>query len=134
MKLLEVIVTSLEEARAAEDGGADRLELVRNLEADGLTPELSVVERVLAAISVPVRVMVRETPSFSIGTENEKRNLMDTAHALSQLPVNGLVLGFLKGALLTCAPSSNYFPRLIKRLRFIGRSNTYPTRMLLSKP
>lgn len=100
MKLLEVIVTSVEEAREAEDGGADRLELVRDLEAEGLTPALPVVEEVLRAVSVPVRVMVRDTPSFSIGTESEKRRLTAAARAFSQLPVNGLVLGFLKGGLI----------------------------------
>jgi copper homeostasis protein len=102
MKLLEVIVTSVDEALEAEDGGADRLELVRDLGAEGLTPPLPLVEKVLVAVSVPVRVMLRETPSFNIGTEGEKRRLTDMARAFSQLPVNGLVLGFLKGQFVDC--------------------------------
>ncbi|MFZ0592584.1 MAG: copper homeostasis protein CutC [Bryobacteraceae bacterium] len=104
MKLLEVIVTSVEEAREAEDGGANRLELVRDLEAEGLTPPLPLVEEVIAAVSVPVRVMLRETTSFSISTERERRSLTEAARAFSQLPVNGLVLGFLKGGIIdSCA-------------------------------
>ena len=36
--LLEVIATSLDDALAAEDGGAGRLEIVHDLERGGLTP------------------------------------------------------------------------------------------------
>ncbi len=43
MNLLEVIVTSVDEACAAEQGGADRLELVSDLASEGLTPSLSLV-------------------------------------------------------------------------------------------
>jgi copper homeostasis protein len=38
--LLEVIVLSVEDARAAEEGGADRLEVVRDIHLGGLTPPL----------------------------------------------------------------------------------------------
>jgi len=96
MKVLEVIVTSVEEAREAEEGGANRLELVQDLHWEGLTPSLATVERVLAAVSIPVRVMVRATPSFHAGTAGDLVNLQETAYAISQLPVGGLVLGFLK--------------------------------------
>ena len=53
MKLLEVIVTSVDEARAAEEGGADRLELLRDLDVEGLTPVLALVEDVLASVTIP---------------------------------------------------------------------------------
>lgn len=96
MKLLEVIVTSVEEAREAEEGGANRLELVQDLHREGLTPSLETVENVLAAVSIPVRVMLRATPSFQAGADCDVINLQKTAHAFSQLPIGGLVLGFLK--------------------------------------
>lgn len=97
MKLLEVIVTSVEEACEAEEGGAGRLELVRDLASEGLTPSPSIVEQVLAAVSIPVRVMLRETDSFYTGTESDAEKLKDTARIFSQLPIDGLVLGFLNG-------------------------------------
>jgi copper homeostasis protein CutC len=59
-KTLEVIVTTVDEAIEAEAGGADRLELVRALDVGGLTPEISIARGVLAAVRIPVRVMVRE--------------------------------------------------------------------------
>jgi copper homeostasis protein len=97
MKLLEVIVTSVEEAREAEEGGANRLELVQDLHWEGLTPSLDTVENVLAAVSIPVRVMLRAAPSFYAGDNGDVVNLQKIAHAFSQLPIGGLVLGFLKG-------------------------------------
>lgn len=97
MKLLEVIVTSVEEAREAEAGGANRLELVQDLHWGGLTPPLAMVENVLAAVSTPVRVMLRAEPSFQAGSDGDIASLQKTAQVFSQLPINGLVLGFLKG-------------------------------------
>lgn len=95
-KLLEVIVTSSAEAREAEQGGADRLELVRDLELEGLTPPLRVVEQVLRAVSIPIRVMLRHNESFAVKDPDELRSLESYAGELADMPVNGVVLGFVK--------------------------------------
>lgn len=95
-KLLEVIVTSAAEAREAEQGGADRLELVSDLDLEGLTPPLSVVEQVLHAVSLPVRVMLRHNESFAVKDSDELRSLQNYAAKLAELPVSGVVLGFVK--------------------------------------
>jgi copper homeostasis protein len=92
-----VIVTSLHEAIEAELGGADRLELVCSLESGGLTPRLPVVRDVVARVSIPVRVMLRENASMSIGDPAELHTLQCHARALADLRINGLVLGFIKG-------------------------------------
>ncbi len=94
-KFLEVIVTSLHEAIEAEAGGADRLELVRDLAVGGLTPALEIVAAVLEAVRVPVRVMLRDSASMSAGSPGEVRALQVAAKNLSRLPVNGLVFGFI---------------------------------------
>jgi len=93
-RILEVIVTCREEAREAEAGGADRLELVRDLALGGLTPEMGIVEEVLESVRIPVRVMVREQASMSAGPAEIKR-LRNLAADLSRLPIDGVVLGFL---------------------------------------
>jgi copper homeostasis protein len=97
-KILEVIVTSREEAAQAELYGADRLELVRSLEDGGLTPEIDVVRAVVEAVSTPVRVMVRERNSMSIAGREELLRLQEAARSFSDLPIDGLVLGFVAGA------------------------------------
>ena len=94
---LEVIVTSVPDAIEAEAGGADRLELVRALEVGGLTPDIDLVKAVLAAVPIPVRVMLRESPLMSLGDASEMRHLQANAEAFAKLPINGLVTGFIKG-------------------------------------
>ncbi len=64
MHALEVIVQSVDDAVAAEQGGADRLELVRDLGRDGLTPDLALADAICARVRVPVRVMIREEEPF----------------------------------------------------------------------
>jgi copper homeostasis protein len=95
-----VIVTSLGEAIEAELGGADRLELTRSLEMSGLTPPLSLVQSVLERVSIPVRVMLRENASMSIGGQAEIDALQTSSGALAHLPIDGLVLGFIKAGVL----------------------------------
>lgn len=98
-RLLEVIVTSVEEAREAELGGADRLELVRALELGGLTPDPSVVEAMVRSVPLPVRVMVRENASMTAHPEEVGR-LRSAAREFAQWPIDGLVVGFVKDACL----------------------------------
>jgi copper homeostasis protein len=95
-KFLEVIVTSVEDALEAEAGGADRLELVRALEVGGLTPELDVVRAVLQTVKIPVRVMLRETPSMSAGTAADCQLLLSHARTFAELPIDGVVAGFIR--------------------------------------
>ncbi|MEU8136015.1 copper homeostasis protein CutC [Streptodolium elevatio] len=65
--LLEVVVLSPADALAAVAGGADRVELVTDMAADGLTPDPAVFRAVRDAVEVPVRVMVRRTAGFARG-------------------------------------------------------------------
>ena len=90
--LLEVIVQTVDDARAATDGGADRLEVVRSMRDGGLTPALSVVEAIKTATTLPLRVMVRENAGFETSNE-EIEVLRAAAWNLSKLEVDGLVAG-----------------------------------------
>ena len=95
---MEIIALSLDDAREAEDGGAHRLELVRNIDAGGLTPEWPLLEAVLAAVHLPVRVMLRQNSGFAC--EGELEELARLAQELGTLPIDGLVLGWLRGGAL----------------------------------
>ncbi len=95
--ILEVIVTSVFEAKEAEMGGADRLELVRALDCGGLTPDLQIVRSVVEAVSIPVRVMIRESAGMIIGAEPEIEALRQRAGEIARFPIDGLVLGFIRG-------------------------------------
>jgi copper homeostasis protein len=92
-KILEVIVTSVHEAREAERGGADRLELVRDLANDGFTPPTNLIRNVVAAVSIPVRVIVRDRPGF-IAKTGDIAPLRARIEEIWRLGIDGLVLGF----------------------------------------
>jgi copper homeostasis protein len=126
MALLEVIATSVIDAMNAEQGGADRIELISHFEVGGLTPSFELVRAVLRAVKIPVRVMLRESEDFNVTDEAEQQRLCATAQQLAALPLDGLVCGFLKGdaidhALLTrvlaaAAPLSITFHRAFEEL------------------
>ncbi|WP_093837854.1 copper homeostasis protein CutC [Streptomyces aidingensis] len=65
--LLEVIALDAEDAIAAQSGGADRLELVTEMSADGLTPAVETVAAIREAVTLPLRVMLRPGPGSSPG-------------------------------------------------------------------
>jgi copper homeostasis protein len=94
--LLEVIATSVQDSVEAEAGGAGRIELLSAPEQAGLTPPLKLVEDVLNAVRIPVRVMLREYPAMSISNTAELVALKKTAAQLAQMPVDGVVTGFIK--------------------------------------
>ncbi len=93
--ILEVIALTPEDAVAAQAGGADRLELVTDMAADGLTPAVGTFAAVRAAVSLPVRVMLRATDGFSAGTTAELSALCESARALAAEGADEFVLGFL---------------------------------------
>lgn len=97
-RVLEVIVMSAAEAVAAAEGGADRLELVRDLDTGGLTPDLQVVRDVIAAVSLPVRVMLRDNASMQLADAAELKALARKAAQLHELPIDGLVMGWVSSA------------------------------------
>ena len=98
--LLEVIVQSAADAEEAEAGGADRLEVVREIERDGLTPPLDLVRAIIAASSLPLRVMVRESDGFGITGPHELAVLQRAFAGLADLGVHGAVVGFARDGAL----------------------------------
>lgn len=93
--MFEVIALTVQDAQAAEAGGADRLELVADMAADGLTPSLADFAAIRAAVSVPLRVMLRIRDGFTPGSLDELRK---RAAALRAEGAEEFVLGFLDGA------------------------------------
>jgi copper homeostasis protein len=90
--IFEVIALGADDAVAAQEGGADRLELVADIAADGLTPSPDVFAAVRAAVRIPVRVMLRATDGFRI---DDPDALCLAAAALRAEGADEFVLGFL---------------------------------------
>ncbi|MHB9759663.1 copper homeostasis protein CutC [Streptomyces sp. BYX5S] len=90
--VLEVIALDAEDAVAAQAGGADRLELVTDMAADGLTPSVETFTAVRAAVDIPLRVMLRLADGFAAG---DVAALVERARELRAAGADEFVLGFL---------------------------------------
>lgn len=95
-RILEIIACSLADAQAAACGGATRLEIISHFDKGGLTPPLALVRAIQASVSIPARVMLRDVEDFAVSDEGARQRLCDTAAALAELGVEGLVCGFLR--------------------------------------
>jgi len=93
--ILEVIVQSVTDAREAARGGADRLEVVREISVGGLTPSLSLVRAIREETSLPLRVMVRENAGYDTDAR-ELPMLRRAAAEFAAIGVDGLVVGFAR--------------------------------------
>ena len=93
--LLEPIVSSLDDARAAAAGGADRFELCSALALGGLTPSLGTLQAIKAATTVPAMFRVRPREGGMSYTPGEIAVMERDAALALEAGANGLVFGFL---------------------------------------
>ncbi|MFD3790678.1 copper homeostasis protein CutC [Streptomyces cyaneofuscatus] len=90
--VLEVIALDAEDAVAAQAGGADRLELVTDMAADGLTPSRETFAAIRSAVDIPLRVMLRVADGFAAGDVDV---LVGKAREMRRAGADEYVLGFL---------------------------------------
>ncbi|MFJ6612700.1 copper homeostasis protein CutC [Streptomyces sp. NPDC091289] len=90
--VLEVIALDAEDAVAAQAGGADRLELVTDMAADGLTPSRETFAAIRSAVDIPLRVMLRVADGFAAGDIDV---LVGKAREMREAGADEFVLGFL---------------------------------------
>ncbi|MFK3735113.1 copper homeostasis protein CutC [Streptomyces sp. NPDC088090] len=93
--VLEVIALDEQDAVAAQTGGADRLELVTDMAADGLTPSTAGFTAIRRAVDIPLRVMLRLADGFAAGDID---TLVARAVELREAGADEFVLGFLTPA------------------------------------
>jgi len=96
--LVEAAVESLDDALAAVEGGADRLELCANLSVGGTTPEQTLIAAVLARVEIPVFAMIRPRGGSFVYTESETDRMRRDIEMALDLGVHGVVLGVLDSA------------------------------------
>jgi copper homeostasis protein len=93
---LEVCCESLEDARAAEEGGADRVELCAALCVGGITPSQGTILEVGAWVKIPVMVMIRpRAAGFRYGDSEIAVMERDVGSAL-EAGAEGVVFGALE--------------------------------------
>ncbi|NMM02934.1 copper homeostasis protein CutC [Paraburkholderia sp. RP-4-7] len=107
--LLEVIATTVADARLAVQAGANRLELVTAMGEGGLTPSLGLIEAVVAAAAIPaanaatvapaagapVNVIVRPHSRSFVYDADDYAVMLRDVRALKATGANGVVIGML---------------------------------------
>ncbi len=93
---LEICASNYQSALNAELGGADRIELCRDLYLDGLTPDLNTLSAVLEKLSIPVFVLIRPRPGDFVYNQQEFTEMLNTIELAKGLGCHGIVSGVLK--------------------------------------
>lgn len=94
--LIEIIVTSLDEAIQAEKYGANRLELIHGFEQGGLSPQLQLSQQICAAVKIPVNVMLRpHGDSFHYSNKDMQQIMLELDYLREHTQANAIVFGGL---------------------------------------
>jgi len=112
----EACVESTDQAVNAERNGADRIELCKNLDLDGLTPEINVIQNTMKSVNIPVKVMIRPRPGNFIYSNDEIKSMEQDIDLCKKLNVPEVVIGILTSSgnintIITKRLASQAYPR-----------------------
>ena len=94
--LIEIIVTTLDEAVLAEKYGANRLELIDSFTHGGLSPDLELTRLVCEAVTIPVNIMLRPHGESFVYSKSDIRQIVsELDYIRDNTKANGIVFGAL---------------------------------------
>jgi copper homeostasis protein len=93
--IIEACVESIDEAIAAERGGADRLELCANMDVGGTTPSAELFATVRGKVALPIAMMVRPRGGSYAFSRDEIAVMRDDIGRARTLGADVIVLGVL---------------------------------------
>jgi copper homeostasis protein len=93
---LEICADSVESVLAAQEGGADRIELCQNIVIGGTSPSESLFREVKMNSDIPIRVLLRPRFGDFCYTEHEFNILKMEVKRFRELGADGVVIGILK--------------------------------------
>ena len=96
--ILEVCCGSLASGIAAQECGADRIELCDNLYEGGTTPSFGTLELSREKLSIDINVLIRPRGSDFVYSEEEMEIIKRDIVKCKKLGINGVVIGFLTPA------------------------------------
>ena len=95
MRMLEVCASTLEAAREAALGGAQRIELCRDLELDGLTPPREWIEEARRIEDLKLHVLIRPVEGGFVYDEAVFDQMREEIRMCRELGADGVVIGAL---------------------------------------
>ena len=93
--VLEVCCTSIASALAAQEAGAQRIELCANLYEGGTTSSYGIIELVRERLHIDVNVLIRPRGSDFVYSADEMEIMKRDIEKCKEIGVNGVVFGFL---------------------------------------
>ena len=103
--MLEIIASTVEDARLIAEGGADRIELVSALSEGGLTPSYGLMLQAVRAVAIPVNVMIRPHSRSFVYSDEDLGCMLEDIKQAKAVGANGVVLGVLDAAGSIALPS-----------------------------
>ena len=94
--LVEICVEGIDGLVAAQEAGADRVELCASLVEGGITPSIGTVRLALEVATIPFHVIVRPRGGDFLYSDAEFRSMRADVEALRELGVAGVVVGCLR--------------------------------------
>jgi copper homeostasis protein len=95
LPLIEICVEGIDGLTAAQNAGADRVELCAGLIEGGITPSFGTVRTALELAKIPFHVIVRPRGGDFLYSPAEHRSMVADVLALRDLGVAGVVVGCL---------------------------------------
>jgi copper homeostasis protein len=93
--ILEIAAGSLASAQAAQEGGADRIELCGSLGEGGITPSYGVVATTRDHVRVPIYVLIRPRAGDFLYGDDEFDVMQRDIETCARLGCDGVVMGAL---------------------------------------
>lgn len=94
---IEACVESFNEALAAQQNGADQIELCGRLDLDGITPDRPLIAMCKQELSLGIKVMIRPRGGSFEYNEEEINQMKNDIDYCKNMDVDGVVLGILNG-------------------------------------
>ena len=96
MFTLEIAAHSLQSCLAAQEGGADRIELCTALQSGGLTPSLGLLRAARQSVALPIHVLIRPRIGGFVYSEYELEEMKTSIEICREEGADGIVTGCLQ--------------------------------------
>src|SRR5579859_6773759 len=93
--LVEIAAHTIESAIAAQNGGADRVELFSNPLEGGVTPSYGLISAVRKGISTHLHVMIRPRGGDFCYSQDEFDTMLEDIEVVKRLGANGIAVGIV---------------------------------------
>ena len=93
--ILEICANSYQSAMNAQKAGAHRIELCTELSVGGITPSFGLLKKVMAALTIPVHVLIRPRSGNFTYSDSEFKIMKEDIQQCKDLGCAGIVSGVL---------------------------------------